>query len=382
MLENIIRFAPDEQSRKRCLRMFAFMQQQLDAWPFGGSIHSQTHWSRVCVLTQVIGIHEGFSETDLEAVAWAAAFHDSRRNDPFLDHGHGARAAEHYRTFCEEHGLTFDPRAALAMHWHDLDDQEGLQAVREWDADNKPEPGWNVGAEMIFLVLCDADGLDRMRMFEKALDLKYLRLDYSKTLKPFALELLAASQCPGTQGAPDEQGTPRDYLVVIDVQNDFVSGSLGSAEAQAALPSMVEKVRSFDGQVVFTKDTHDESYLQTQEGRKLPVEHCLVDTWGWELVDELDAIQKEQDLPVYIKGTFGSPELARDLEKAYARGNLASVEFIGLCTDICVVSNAMLVKAQMPELTVKVSASCCAGVTPELHNAALQTMASCQIEVI
>ena len=157
---------------------------------------------------------------------------------------------------------------------------------------------------------------------------------------------------------------PRGHKYVVDFKADPV-------------PQITYKV----GQVVFTKDTHDERYLETQEGKYLPVPHCLVGTRGWELVDELDAFQREHDLPVYLKGTFGSTDLMHDLEAAYARGNVASVEFIGLCTDICVVSNAMLVKAALPQLPVLVDAACCAGVTPTAHEAALATMRSCQIQV-
>jgi nicotinamidase-related amidase len=226
----------------------------------------------------------------------------------------------------------------------------------------------------------DADGLDRVRLPFFLFDPAYLRRPYSPELVPFARELLRASEGPGASEA-DGPAVPRPYLVVVDVQNDFVSEALGTAEAQAALPAMVRKVRDFRGQVVFTKDTHDDRYAETQEGEKLPVPHCLVGTPGWQLAEPLDAIQRERKLPVYLKGTFGSVDLMRDLEAAYARGAVESVEFIGLCTDICVVSNAMLVKAAMPQLPVIVDGSCCAGVTPQAHEAALAVMRSCQIVV-
>lgn len=173
----------------------------------------------------------------------------------------------------------------------------------------------------------------------------------------------------------------KKVLVVIDMQKDFVDGSLGTKEAQAAVANVVEKVKSFDGEVIFTRDTHGPDYPDTQEGRFLPVLHCIKGTAGWELIPELEKIRRERGLRCYDKPTFGSVRLAADLKAEYERGEIASVELIGLCTDICVVSNALLIKANMPELTVSVDPSCCAGVTPEKHAAALETMRSCQIVV-
>ncbi len=171
------------------------------------------------------------------------------------------------------------------------------------------------------------------------------------------------------------------YLLVIDVQNDFVDGALGTAEAQAMLPDLLKKVRGFDGAVWMTKDTHPENYLETQEGRNLPVVHCIQNTEGWELVSELNVLCREKNCPVYEKPTFGSTAMAGDLKKLYDEGKVDSVELVGLCTDICVISNALLIKAMMPELPVSVDASCCAGVTPEKHEAALEVMRSCQVAV-
>ena len=173
-------------------------------------------------------------------------------------------------------------------------------------------------------------------------------------------------------------------IVVVDMQKDFIDGALGSAEAVKIVDrcaEKIEKARDAGDIIVFTRDTHGDDYMQTEEGKNLPVPHCLVGTRGWELVDELDAFQRERNLPVYLKGTFGSIDLMRDIVAAHARGKVASVEFIGLCTDICVISNAMLVKAALPQLPVSVDAACCAGVTPALHDAALAAMASCQIAV-
>lgn len=173
-----------------------------------------------------------------------------------------------------------------------------------------------------------------------------------------------------------------DYLVVIDMQNDFVSGSLGTAEARGIVADVVRRVRDFEGTVVFTKDTHGPEYLDTQEGRLLPVAHCERGTWGWELVDELEEARARREARVFEKPSFGSLDLARWLVERNAAEPITSIELVGLCTDICVVSNALLIKAHLPEVPLRVEAALCAGVTPESHDAALATMRSCQVEVI
>ena len=172
------------------------------------------------------------------------------------------------------------------------------------------------------------------------------------------------------------------YLIVVDMQNDFVDGSLGTAEAQNIVPAVLEKIKNFPGQILFTQDTHQADYLSTQEGKFLPVEHCIRDTPGWELVPELKQFQEENGLPVYEKSAFASVELAEDLRDENRQTPITDIELIGLCTDICVVSNALMIKGFLPEVPVRVDASCCAGVTPEKHAAALETMASCQVEVL
>ena len=173
-----------------------------------------------------------------------------------------------------------------------------------------------------------------------------------------------------------------DYLLVIDMQNDFVDGALGTPEAEAIVSAVAARARSFAGTVVFTRDTHGEDYLQTQEGKNLPVPHCVEGTPGWELVPALAEAQKALDAPVFDKPTFGSTELASWLVARDAERPISSIELCGLCTDICVVSNALLVKASLPEVPVRVRASLCAGVTPASHEAALDTMRSCQVEVL
>lgn len=167
-------------------------------------------------------------------------------------------------------------------------------------------------------------------------------------------------------------------LICVDMQNDFIDGALGTKEAEAIVPFVKEKLRKArqeDTEVIFTRDTHFEDYLTTQEGKKLPVEHCIKNTEGWEISRELEVL----DSVIFDKITFGSVELPEYLKKIK---DLEEVELIGLCTDICVISNAMLIKAAFPEITVKVDSSCCAGVTPESHENALNAMKMCQIEVL
>ncbi|WP_029233741.1 cysteine hydrolase family protein [Butyrivibrio sp. VCB2006] len=169
-------------------------------------------------------------------------------------------------------------------------------------------------------------------------------------------------------------------LVVVDMQKDFVTGALGSAEAQQIVPAVVEKVKNFDGTVVFTRDTHQENYMETQEGKNLPVPHCFEGTDGWEIIPELSELSNGKK--IFNKPTFGSKELAQYIkEEADKRNGELSVELIGVCTDICVVSNALLIKAYNTEIPVAVDSKCCAGVTPQSHNAALATMKSCQVQV-
>lgn len=172
-----------------------------------------------------------------------------------------------------------------------------------------------------------------------------------------------------------------NVLVIVDAQNDFITGSLGTAEAQAMLPKLMEKMTSFDGKIFMTRDTHTPDYLQTQEGKMLPIPHCIKGTEGWQFPPELDMLRKTKGAVVYEKPCFGSTRLVEELSKLYAEETLESVELAGLCTDICVVSNALMIKAALPELPIHVDAACCAGVTPQKHEAALDVLESCQIIV-
>lgn len=169
----------------------------------------------------------------------------------------------------------------------------------------------------------------------------------------------------------------KKLLVVVDIQNDFVDGTLGSKEAVAIIPNAVNKIKNWDGEIVCTADTHPDNYLETNEGKHLPVPHCIEKTYGWMLNKEI-ANALGENPTIISKPTFGSLYLAD-----YIRGNnFDRIEFIGLCTDICVVSNVLLAKAYVPGASIAVDVSCCAGVTPESHNAAIQTMKMCQIEIV
>lgn len=172
------------------------------------------------------------------------------------------------------------------------------------------------------------------------------------------------------------------YLIVIDMQNDFVDGALGTPEAQAIADAVVEEAKSFDGTVAFTLDTHGEDYLSSQEGANLPVPHCIKGTPGWQLIPALDSVAHERNARLFEKPTFGSTDLAAWLQAENATNPIESIELVGVCTDICVVSNALLIKAVLPEVPLVVDAALCAGVTPAAHEAALATMRSCQVQVL
>lgn len=165
-------------------------------------------------------------------------------------------------------------------------------------------------------------------------------------------------------------------LVVVDMQNDFIDGALGTPEAVSIVPYVKEAIKSFDGTVLFTRDTHFENYMVSQEGQSLPVPHCIKGTQGWQIRAELDELRKTEAID---KLTFGSSDLVEALK---AQGEIESITFLGLCTDICVISNAMVTKAFFPEIPLIVDARGCAGVTPESHLRALEAMKMCQIKII
>ena len=166
-------------------------------------------------------------------------------------------------------------------------------------------------------------------------------------------------------------------LVVVDMQRDFIDGALGTKEAEAIVPGVVAKIKGFDGEIIFTQDTHFEDYLDTQEGKRLPVKHCIEGTFGWQISDEIGF--SEDDM-VFDKNTFGydwSQAVLAQPELFFGD----EIELIGLCTDICVISNAMGLKTVFPETVISVDAACCAGVTKESHENALASMKMCQIQI-
>lgn len=161
-------------------------------------------------------------------------------------------------------------------------------------------------------------------------------------------------------------------LIVIDMQNDFIDGSLGTKEAVKIVENVKNKIAEYEkygNEIIFTRDTHDESYLNTPEGKKLPVEHCIKGTHGWQIKDGLET----KGTKIIDKPSFGYT--------GWGEMNFSEIEIVGLCTDICVVSNALILKALFPDVKISVDSSCCAGVTPQTHKSALETMRMCQIEV-
>lgn len=167
-------------------------------------------------------------------------------------------------------------------------------------------------------------------------------------------------------------------LIVVDMQNDFIDGALGTKEAVAIVPKVKEKIENFEGSVLFTRDTHYENYMDTQEGKNLPVPHCIKDTEGWQICAELEEFCTTD---VINKQTFGSSRLPEKIGLMNLEERIESITFIGLCTDICVISNVMVTKAFFPEIPIIVDAACCAGVTPESHKNALEAMKVCQVKV-
>ena len=165
-------------------------------------------------------------------------------------------------------------------------------------------------------------------------------------------------------------------LIVVDMQKDFIDGALGTKEAVAIVPYVKELVKNFEGKVLFTRDTHFENYMETQEGKNLPVPHCIQWTEGWQIHPELEVLRKTDAID---KVTFGSKDLVKVLRQ---ERNIEEITFVGLCTDICVISNVMIVKAFYPEVPLIVDANGCAGVTVQSHLNALEAMKMCQVKVI
>ena len=174
----------------------------------------------------------------------------------------------------------------------------------------------------------------------------------------------------------------KKILVIIDMQKDFANGALATEEAQQIVERVAEKIKKFDGEVLYTRDTHQKNYLETQEGKNLPVVHCVEGSDGWQLEERIAELAAKSHAVIFNKVSFGSPELAHYLTKLDQKEKVESIELAGLCTDICVISNALLLKAALPEVPIIVDASCCAGVTPKSHDNALEAMKMCQIQII
>ncbi len=169
-----------------------------------------------------------------------------------------------------------------------------------------------------------------------------------------------------------------NVLIVVDMQEDFVRGALGTAEAQAIVPRVRDIISNFEGKIIYTRDSHEQDYLTTQEGQRLPVEHCVRGSRGWQILPEVYLEGAE----IIDKPSFGSLDLASRLQELHREEPIEKITLIGLCTDICVISNAMIIKAALPEVPVSVISEGCAGVSPESHENALAAMRVCQIDVI
>lgn len=171
----------------------------------------------------------------------------------------------------------------------------------------------------------------------------------------------------------------RRILVVVDMQNDFIDGALGSADAVSIVSDVAKRISEFDGEVIFTRDTHFENYLLTQEGKKLPVIHCVKGTFGWQISDKIPV---SSGAKIFDKEAFGSSELAEYLRAENEKERISQIELVGLCTDICVISNAFLLKSYLPECEISVNGKLCRGVSSESHENALGAMAACQINIV
>lgn len=167
------------------------------------------------------------------------------------------------------------------------------------------------------------------------------------------------------------------YLIIVDMQKDFINGALGTPEAVGIVSAVKKYAEAFDGEIIFTRDTHFEDYAETQEGKNLPVPHCIKETEGWSICEELKELSENK--VIFDKLTFGSSELAEYLAD---KNDAEEITLVGLCTDICVISNAFVIKAYLPEVPLKVKEACCAGVTVESHKRALESMKTCQVEII
>lgn len=174
----------------------------------------------------------------------------------------------------------------------------------------------------------------------------------------------------------------KKVLVVVDMQNDFVDGALAATNATDILTAVAGRIETFDGDIRVTMDTHGEDYMSTQEGAKLPVVHCVKGTEGWKLNKSVEEALANKKYKVYEKPTFGSTALAQDLKELNDLEGIEEIEFVGICTGICVISNAIMIKAFMPEVPIKVMGDCCACVTEETHKTALEAMKLCQIDII
>lgn len=348
-------------------RWHCLMENQISFSLKTSEKHTKQHSDRVLLYALFIAEQKKLSDDDKDALGAAAVFHDCARYDDWLDVGHGQRGADVYEKYCRETNAPFDERSYLIMKYHDRDDSTAKTELQNKKLKN---------ILILYDIFKDADALDRMRLSANGLNPKYLRTDEAVEMIGFAKDLIYQMQNIILPSEPDR------YLIVVDMQNDFIDGSLGTEEACRIVEPAVKKIMDYPGNIIFTLDTHLDNYLSTQEGKILPVKHCIRWSRGWELESGIAKAQFRRNGAMYFKPTFASVRLAQDLKEIHRKTPIREIELIGLCTDICVVSNALMIKGFLPEVPMLVDASCCAGVTPQKHNAALETMRSCQISVI
>lgn len=351
-----------------------FMEEEVAFSLKDSQQHTKEHCARVLLFALALAKRMGLSDTEADILGAAAVFHDSCRQDDWLDVGHGQRAADYYRNYCVEHSIAFDERIFLIIAFHDRDDNLGKEAFEKWIKRHSIKAHKD-RVFLLYKIFKDADALDRYRLASNALDESMLRTDAARSMADFAKWLVTKSLHIPKVLMPDH------YLIVVDMQNDFITASLGTEEAQKIVAPILHKLKNYQGNIIFTLDTHTEDYLSTEEGKMLPIKHCIAGTHGWQLIEELLPIQTKRNAAVYQKTTFGSVQMAKELANVNVKSPIAKIELIGLCTDVCVISNALLIKAFLPNVPIFVDASCCAGTTPEKHEAALQSMESCLIHI-
>lgn len=326
--------------------------------------HTYKHSLRVLLFSLILAKKLKLNKDGVKILGLSAIYHDTRRHDDLFDKGHGMRAAYYYKMSYKDYDLPYFEAVPLILSYHDQNDELAYKVIKD------------PNTSLLFKIFKDADALDRLRFGPSWLDTSYLRLKESFELIPLATKL--NSKIVDLEEKEVVNTSNGHYLIVVDMQNDFVTGSLGTKEAESILKYVEIKAKSFNGEVIFTKDSHDDSYLDTIEGKNLPVKHCIRGTLGHDLVGDLELLVNQRQAKIIEKETFGSLDLVNYLLKKEVK----SLELVGLCTDICVISNAILLKTYFPNTPVFVDTNGVAGVSPKLNKEALDVLESLQVVVL